>query len=567
MTNNFDIKFAQNLANFLENGPIKNLWSYKYDEAKLGKLIDEYTKKVAPTVEGIFKGGSNTPKVNINDINVKPEPAVKMPGLSFREKLANVKAGAKSALGKQSPGGMLGKAVPVVGGGIGIGNLLNKDNTLWDRGVGAAQALSGAASFAPIPIVKGAGIAGSYITPFLYGVDDLLGFGKKVPGGATSNTNVEVSVPSVPPANNTTPTAPAEGLEMLPELDALGDSDLIAKAMASAPVRGNTKLPVRPIQAPIGIQPSVANAMAPVPVSQATQQIEGIGNVVGNAINSRQSMGTSYDPSALLGLLDRYLAAGAPVNEAMVDAIQRYPERIADTQRQQRFWRGISNWSGDDSYNALANELTPLEQANQQLALRQNLMNQNRSDVQAVGNLMAGMDMANYVGMPPSVAMMGADATKEISKMPVAYMNLLGKQYTADQNLAGRMYTSDRTAETGKYTADRNLEGRQYASDNTYNANVYNATLDSLTQQYLMQGRIDLAMQVQQLKNTGDLNRTLIQQLPWMVDYDPLFSVYSNITGNNIMGPAAGLGIDGLPLTTEQNKQTREFLTKLRSRR
>ena len=557
MTNNFDVNIARYLDKFLSSSPARDAWS---------RVVDVNPRAILENLNIGFNKGqskSNAPKIDTNSVKVKPEPSSIFSKRPFAEGLKEAKKVGEKILKKPTGGGIAAKAVPVVGTPIGVANMMNKDNSLWDRGVGAAQALSGAASFVPVPIVKGAGMVGSYVTPFLYSVDDWLGFSKPKTGSVGANVNIQ-NIPATAPVP--TPSKQTEGLEMLPDLDALGESDLIAKAITTSPIRSNSKQPILP-SLPIGVQPAVAGTMAPVPTSQASKQIEDIGNAVGNTINTRSTMDNGYDTSALLGLLDRYLAAGAPVNEAMVDAIQRYPGRLADTQRQQRFWRGIANWSGDSGYNQLANELTPLEQANQQLALRQNLMNQSRSDIQAVGNLLAGMDMANYVGMPPSVAMMGADATKEISKMPVAYMNLLGRQYAADQNLAGRMYASDRTAETGRYAADRGLEGRQYVSDNSYNASVYNATLDSLTQQYLMQGKYDLAMQLQQLKNTGDINRALVQQLPWTTNYNTLFDVYSRLTGSNVLSPATGLGTDGLPLTTQQNKQVREFLTKLQSRR
>ena len=86
-------------------------------------------------------------------------------------------SGVKGAVGQamrkvQLPKSALGKAG--IAGTIGYGGyrMLKPDETLYNRGIGALQALSGVASMVPIPLVKGAGMVGTFGTPFLYRDED-----------------------------------------------------------------------------------------------------------------------------------------------------------------------------------------------------------------------------------------------------------------------------------------------------------------------------------------------------------------------------------------------------------
>ena len=420
-------------------------------------------------------------------------------------------SGVKGAVGQamrkvQLPKSALGKAG--IAGTIGYGGyrMLKPDETLYNRGVGALQALSGVASMVPIPLVKGAGMVGTFGTPFLYRDED------KQP----QQQLPQQEVPTVGLG-----VAPHEQPPQLEDID-----PMIAKAYNTSqlpqaqPRMDDVGRMIRQYEANNNLQPEQV-------VGQQTHQQD--------MVEQPQQSGNLQD---VLALYQAQLGANQPYLEALQNYLNNYDDIMNQSRRQQRYWAGAAGFTGNNAYRDLAKSYSPEQVEANRVQLIKALAEARQGNIGELNKLVGNAKTAMSMGLPAEAGLASKDMLNALVNLQRSRDLLEGKRYTADIGYEGK-----------RYGADANLYGRQYASDLALQGRMYQATLDNQIRMAIAQGRMDVARELANEKNRVTLQAAMLNNLPYAMDPSLLYNANMmmgnplNIQGSGQQGSTAS-GVD-----------------------
>lgn len=436
-------------------------------------------------------------------------------------------SGVKGAVGQamrkvQLPKSALGKAG--IAGTIGYGGyrMLKPDETLYNRGIGALQALSGIASMVPIPLVKGAGMVGTFGTPFLYRDNN---------GGQIQQQLPQQEVPTVGLGE-----APKEQPPQLEDIDTM-----IAKAYNTSqlpqaqPRMDDVGRMIRQYEASNNLQPEqVVNQQLP----QQDMVVE----------QPQQSVPQSGNLQDVLALYQAQLGANQPYLEALQNYLNNYDEIMNQSRKQQRYWAGAAGFTGNDAYRDLAKSYSPEQVEANRVQLIKALAEAKQGNIGELNKLVGNAKTAMSMGLPAEAGLASKDMLNALVNLQRSRDVLEGKRYTADVGYEGK-----------RYGADANLYGRQYTSDLALQGRMYQATLDNQIRMAIAQGRMDVARELANEKNRVTLQAAMLNNLPYALDPSVLYNANMmmgnplNMQGGGQQGGTAS-GVDPMAINAMFNK-------------
>lgn len=475
----------------------------RLEEATKGRVVapqvikTQYNKAMGNLYDALRMGEQ---KANITKI-VKNTVGNNIDNL-YKDKVTDIakalqSSGVKGAVGQamrkvQLPKSALGKAG--IAGTIGYGGyrMLKPDETLYNRGIGALQALSGVASMVPIPLVKGAGMVGAFGTPFLYRKTQQQSQQKEVPTvglGEVTNEQppqLEDIDPMIAKAYNTSQLPQAQ-----PRMDDVGRM-------------------IRQYEANNNLQPEQ------VVGQQSTQQ-----EVVAE---QPQQSGNLQD---VLALYQAQLGANQPYLEALQNYLNNYDDIMNQSRRQQRYYSAVYGMTDNDAYKDLAKTYSPEQVEANRVQLIKALAEAKQGNIGELNKLVGNAKTAMSMGLPAEAGL----ASKDI-------LNALVNLQRSRDLLEGKLYTADLGYEGKRYGADANLYGRQYASDLALQGRMYQATLDNQIRIAIAQGRMDVARELANEKNRVTLQAAMLNNLPYVMDPSLLYN--ANIKMGNPLNIQGG---------------------------
>ena len=434
-------------------------------------------------------------------------------------------SGVKGAVGQamrkaQLPKSALGKAG--IAGTIGYGGyrMLKPDETLYNRGIGALQALSGVASMVPIPLVKGAGMVGTFGTPFLY----------------RDNNNVQTQQ-QLPQQEVPTVGIGEPAKELPPQLEDI--DPMIAKAYNTSqlpqaqPRMDDVGRMIRQYEANNNLQP---------------EQVVGQQSAQQEVVDQPQQSGNLQD---VLALYQTQLGANQPYLEALQNYLNNYDDIMNQSRRQQRYWAGAAGFTGNDAYRDLAKSYSPEQVEANRVQLIKALAEAKQGNIGELNKLVGNAKTAMSMGLPAEAGLASKDMLNALVNLQRSRDLLEGKRYTADVGYEGK-----------RYGADANLYGRQYASDLALQGRMYQATLDNQIRIAIAQGRMDLARELANEKNRATLQATMLNNLPYAMDPSVLYNANImmgnplNMQGGGQQGSTAS-GVDPRAINAMFDKYTK----------
>ena len=434
-------------------------------------------------------------------------------------------SGVKGAVGQamrkaQLPKSALGKAG--IAGTIGYGGyrMLKPDETLYNRGIGALQALSGVASMVPIPLVKGAGMVGTFGTPFLY----------------RDNNNVQTQQ-QLPQQEVPTVGIGEPAKELPPQLEDI--DPMIAKAYNTSqlpqaqPRMDDVGRMIRQYEANNNLQP---------------EQVVGQQSAQQEVVDQPQQSGNLQD---VLALYQAQLGANQPYLEALQNYLNNYDDIMNQSRRQQRYWAGAAGFTGNDAYRDLAKSYSPEQVEANRVQLIKALAEAKQGNIGELNKLVGNAKTAMSMGLPAEAGLASKDMLNALVNLQRSRDLLEGKRYTADVGYEGK-----------RYGADANLYGRQYASDLALQGRMYQATLDNQIRIAIAQGRMDLARELANEKNRATLQATMLNNIPYAMDPSVLYNANImmgnplNMQGGGQQGSTAS-GVDPRAINAMFDKYTK----------
>ena len=409
-------------------------------------------------------------------------------------------SGVKGAVGQamrkvQLPKSALGKAG--IAGTIGYGGyrMLKPDETLYNRGIGALQALSGVASMVPIPLVKGAGMVGTFGTPFLYRDED----------NKTQQQLPQQEVPTVGLG-----AVPQEQPQQLEDIDPMITKAYNTSQLPQAqPRMDDVGRMIRQYEANNNLQPEQVVGQQPIQQEVVAEQ--------------PQQSGSLQD---VLALYQAQLGANQPYLEALQNYLNNYDDIMNQSRRQQRYWAGAAGFTGNDAYRDLAKSYSPEQVEANRVQLIKALAEAKQGNIGELNKLVGNAKTAMSMGLPAEAGLASKDMLNALVNLQRSRDLLEGKRYTADVGYEGK-----------RYGADANLYGRQYASDLALQGRMYQATLDNQIRIAIAQGRMDVARELANEKNRVTLQAAMLNNLPYAMDPSLLYNA-NMMMGNplNIQG-------------------------------
>ena len=460
----------------------------QYNKA-MGNLYDAL--KIGEQKANITRIVKNTAKKNLDTLYKGAET-----NIAKALQSNGVKGAVGQAISKvQLPKSALGKAG--IAGTIGYGGyrMLKPDETLYNRGIGALQALSGVASMVPIPLVKGAGMVGTFGTPFLYRDED-----KQAQQQLPQQEVPTVGLGEVPQ-------------EQPPQLEDI--DPMIAKAYNTSqlpqaqPRMDNVGRMIRQYEANNNLQP---------------EQVVGQQRIQQEAVAEQpQQSGSLQD---VLALYQAQLGANKPYLEALQNYLNNYDDIMNQSRRQQRYWAGAAGFTGNDAYRDLAKSYSPEQVEANRVQLIKALAEAKQGNIGELNKLVGNAKTAMSMGLPAEAGLASKDMLNALVNLQRSRDILEGKRYTADLGYEGK-----------RYGADANLYGRQYASDLALQGRMYQATLDNQIRIAIAQGRMDIARELANEKNRVTLQAAMLNNLPYAMDPSLLYNA-NMMMGNplNIQG-------------------------------
>lgn len=466
MTNNFVNEYNRAMANAYNKAMAA---AGRLEQATKGRVVAPQVikKQVSNAVNDLYKG--------------------KATDIAKALQSSGVKGTVGQAIRKvQLPKSALGKAGVVGSIGYGGYRMLKPDETLYNRGIGALQALSGIASVVPIPLVKGAGMVGTFGTPFLYRDGD----------NAQQPQQLQQEVPTV---GISEPTQ-----ELPPQLE---DVDpMIAKAYNTSrlpqaqPRMDDVGRMIRQYEANNNLQPEqVVDRQLP----QQDMVVE----------QPQQSVPQSGNLQDVLALYQSQLGANQPYLEALQNYLNNYDDIMNQSRRQQRYWAGAAGFTGNDAYRDLAKSYSPEQVEANRVQLIKALAEAKQGNIGELNKLIGNAKTAMSMGLPAEAGLASKDMLNALVNLQRSKDLLEGKRYTADVGYEGK-----------RYGADTNLYGRQYASDLALQGRMYQATLDNQIRMAIAQGRMDVARELANEKNRATLQAAMLNNLPYAMDPSVLYN-------------------------------------------
>ena len=465
MVNNFMNEYNRAMANAYNKAMAA---AGRLEEATKGRVVAPQVikKQVSNAVNDLYKG--------------------KATDIAKALQSSGVKGAVGQAMRKvQLPKSALGKAGIVGTIGYGGYRMLKPDETLYNRGIGALQALSGVASMVPIPLVKGAGMVGTFGTPFLYRDEDkqmqqqlqqqevpTVRLGEAPKGQPPQLEDID---PMITKAYNT-----SQLLQAQPRMDDVGRM-------------------IRQYEANNGLQPEQ------VVGQQSTQQ--------DMAVEQQQNVPQSGNLQDVLALYQAQLGANQPYLEALQNYLNNYDDIMNQSRRQQRYWAGAAGFTGNDAYRDLAKSYSPEQVEANRVQLIKALAEAKQGNIGELNKLVGNAKTAMSMGLPAEAGLASKDMLNALVNLQRSRDLLEGKRYTADVGYEGK-----------RYGADANLYGRQYASDLALQGRMYQATLDNQIRIAIAQGRMDLARELANEKNRVTLQAAMLNNLPYAMDPSLLYN-------------------------------------------
>lgn len=476
MVNNFMNEYNRAMANAYNKAMAA---AGRLEEATKGRVVAPQVikKQVSNAVNDLYKGKATDIAKALQSNGVKGSVGQAMRKVQLP----------KSALGKAGLAGTIGY------GGY---RMLKPDETLYNRGIGALQALSGVASMVPIPLVKGAGMVGTFGTPFLYRDEDK----------QAQQQLQQQEVPTIGLGET-----PKEQPPQLEDID-----PMIAKAYNTSqlpqaqPRMDDVGRMIRQYEANNNLQPEQ------VVGQQQTQQDM-------TAVQQPQQSGNLQD---VLALYQAQLGANKPYLEALQNYLNNYDDIMNKSRKQQRYWAGAAGFTGNDAYRDLAKSYSPEQVEANRIQLIKALAEAKQGNIGELNKLIGNAKTAMSMGLPAEAGLASKDMLNALVNLQRSRDLLEGKRYTADIGYEGK-----------RYGADANLYGRQYASDLALQGRMYQATLDNQIRIAIAQGRMDVARELANEKNRVTLQAAMLNNLPYAMDPSVLYNA-NMMMGNplNIQG-------------------------------
>lgn len=202
----------------------------------------------------------------------------------------------------------------------------------------------------------------------------------------------------------------------------------------------------------------------------------------------------------------------APYLEALQAYVNNYNRNIEDSDRRRRYYTALAGLSGNQGYLNLANVNDPrqveLDRINTINALQNARMGNIDKLYQAIGN----EAIAQQIGLPEGSGFANKDLL---------------------------------SAFTGQQKSLLGLQGKMYGADMGYNARVFDSVMDSETQKAIAQGRIDVALQLQAMKNDASYRNALVNASGFGATPQNVQAMLQQFGYQ----PAIGLNREGIALT------------------
>ena len=503
MVNNFINEYNRAMTNAYNKAMAA---AGRLEEATKGRVVAPQVikKQVSNAVNDIYKSlaqgkqGANVTRIVKNTAKKNLDTLYKGAETNINKALqsSGVKGTVSQAMRKvQLPKSALGKAG--VAGTIGYGGyrMLKPDETLYNRGIGALQALSGVASMIPIPFIKGAGMVGTFGTPFLYRDEDKQ-TQQQLPQQEVSTIGLD--------------EVPQEQPPKLEDIDTMIAKSYNTSQLPQAqPRMDDVGRIIRQYEANNNLQPEQ------VVGQQSTQQ--------DMVAEQPQQSGNLQD---VLALYQAQLGANQPYLEALQNYLNNYDDIMNQSRRQQRYWAGAAGFTGNDAYRDLAKSYSPEQVEANRVQLIKALAEAKQGNIGELNKLVGNAKTAMSMGLPAEAGLASKDMLNALVNLQRSRDLLEGKRYIADVGYEGK-----------RYGADANLYGRQYASDLALQGRMYQATLDNQIRMAIAQGRMDVARELANEKNRVTLQAAMLNNLPYAMDPSLLYNA-NMMMGNplNIQG-------------------------------
>lgn len=447
-------------------------------------VVKNYGNQIANQVANAIQRAPKTIVVKGKQAAVKAgaDPAAVDKLFSETKGMASaLKKAGVSNVGKAGLGATVKKyAVPGFAIAQGGYNLVKPDNSLYNRGLGAIQAIGGGVNMIPHPLAKGIGGAMSVIPAFLY----------------RNGNEVEQQ-----PIQEVQQQAPQGGLEQIPEEGLVDIDSAIAKSYNTSmlpqqapPPKGSLEQFIRDNQSSNNYQeaPQELPALPEVVQQQSTQPVQPQGVDDGSGL------------ARVLELAKLQTNQNAPYIEALMNYLNNYDKLMGQGRRQQAYWSAASGFANNPAYKDLANSYSPDKVEANRVALLKELSNAKAGNAQALLNILGNAKLAKQFGLPEEAALSNKDMLDAMVKLQIARTGLEGKQYAADRGLEGRAYS-----------ADQSLYGRQYAADKQLQAAMYVSTLNNQIKSAIAQGNMNLARQLANQRNQVLIYNAMISNAPF----------------------------------------------------
>lgn len=224
-------------------------------------------------------------------------------------------------------------------------------------------------------------------------------------------------------------------------------------------------------------------------------------------------------------ILQAYQAQQQELNKPYIDALQNYINNYGDymkgSRNAQRFYTALAGLSGNQGYKDLAKQYDPNEMELNRIKLVKALQEAKAGNVGNINEIIGNMAIAQEMGLSPEAAL-------------------------ANKNLLNA-FTTQQKAQYG-------LQGRMYGADRSYNARIYEANLDNATKKAIANGRIDLALQLQQMKGNVSRTNALINAASFGATPEDVQAMLDYFRGG--ASPAKGLTKQGTAQPTKKQVNT-----------
>lgn len=256
------------------------------------------------------------------------------------------------------------------------------------------------------------------------------------------------------------------------------DTGVIANQLEQLETIDDSQLPLE--NAPIGSYPSIEQIIASaggrgqVPMGDY-EDIRGMDVAQLQDIASQSNQQPVGD---IASLLQAYQTQQQQLNKPYIDALQNYLDNYGEytkgSRNAQRFYTALAGLSGNAGYRDLAKQYDPAQLELNRINLVKALQEAKAGNVGNINEIIGNATIAQAMGLDPQAAL--------------ANKNLLNA-FTAQQK------------------AQYGLQGKMYGADQSYNARVYSTNIDNATKLAIANGRMDLAVKLQQMKgNAGAVN-------------------------------------------------------------